>query len=220
MYVLGGRVGDDDEDNDIRFGADEDATASVLKFDSTQGHWRQVSPMPEPRYNFAACAVGSDVFVFGGKNEVSSIQASVFKYDTEANIWSTLALMPHYAFGHSASVLDNLIYIVGAGDHRSGVQRFDPISGAWTTLTPTLTHNLYASSFVLEGCLHVAGGLPHSSHSKVERYDAANNTWASVAYMLEGRRSFGSVTIGSMGPAEAQDLFDALIVKAACSSRS
>jgi hypothetical protein len=49
----------------------------------------------------------------------------------------------------------------------------------------------------------------------VERYDAASNTWTDVADMLEGRNAFAAVTIGSTGPAEEQDFFDSLIVKAA-----
>jgi hypothetical protein len=48
----------------------------------------------------------------------------------------------------------------------------------------------------------------------VERYDVASNTWRAVADMLEGRKFFIGVTIGSAGPAEEQDLFDALITKA------
>jgi hypothetical protein len=41
-----------------------------------------------------------------------------------------------------------------------------------------------------------------------------SNTWTFVADLLEGRRHFCAVTTGSAGPAEEQDLFDALIVKA------
>jgi hypothetical protein len=59
MYVLGGIVGED-----------EDATGSVIKFDSAQGTWSHVAPMPEERYAFAACFVGSDIFVFGGVNTI------------------------------------------------------------------------------------------------------------------------------------------------------
>jgi hypothetical protein len=52
------------------------------------------------------------------------------------------------------------------------------------------------------------------SPSTVERYDAATDTWTAVSNMLEGRHSFGAVTIGPTGPAKEQDLFDSLIAKA------
>jgi N-acetylneuraminic acid mutarotase len=102
---------------------------SVVKFDSTQGTWSLLAPMPEARCTFAACAVGSDIYVFGGSDGLRD-WASVFVFDTEADTWSTLAPMPHASSHHSACVLNGLIFIVGAGTNYRGVLRFDPASGA------------------------------------------------------------------------------------------
>jgi N-acetylneuraminic acid mutarotase len=183
--------------------------ASVLKFDSTQGTWSQIAPMSEARYGHAACAIGSAIYVLGGNSCRTAPQASVFKFDTEANEWSTMAPMPHDCSYHSGSVLDGLVYIVGAG---CDVLCFDSASGVWATLAPTLVSRKYGVSFVLGGHLYAAGGA--GSNSSVERYDVANDTWTAVASMLEGRSDFGAVTIGSAGPAEEQDVFDSLIIKA------
>jgi hypothetical protein len=63
--------------------------------------------------------------------------------------------------------------------------------------------------------MYAAGGNVGSS--SVQRYDVASNTWAVAIVadnMLEGRRFFSAVTIGSAGPAEEQDFFDSLIAKA------
>jgi N-acetylneuraminic acid mutarotase len=93
-------------------------TGSVLKFDSTQGTWSQVAPMPAARFVFAACAINGVIYVFGGfDSEIGAVQSSVSKYDTVSNEWSTLAPMPYVCKCHSAQVLDGLVYIVGA---RSG----------------------------------------------------------------------------------------------------
>jgi hypothetical protein len=78
----------------------------------------------------------------------------VFKYDTEPDAWSTLAPMPHIASEHSASVLDGLIYIVGAGDDRCGVLRFDPVSGAWNTLAPTLNLSCWVAACIRQEDLY------------------------------------------------------------------
>jgi hypothetical protein len=87
MYVLGGSRGS-------------------YKFDSTQGIWSRAALMSEVRIGCAACAVGSDIFVFGGIDAQNARQASVFKYDTVANEWSTLTPMPQVCRRHSVSVLE------------------------------------------------------------------------------------------------------------------
>jgi hypothetical protein len=203
MYVLGDVCGYGD-------------TTSVLKFDSTQGTWSQVAPMPEERCDFPACAVGSNIFVFGGWNDRSDIRDSVFKYDTVANEWSTLAPTPHACYDHSVCVLDGLVYIVGVGDLGSGgVLRFDPTSGVWNTLASTANRRDEGASFVLGGCMYAAGGRGTEVDSSVEGYDTESDTWMVVANMLEGRYLCrAAITIGSVGPAEEQDIFDALIAKA------
>jgi N-acetylneuraminic acid mutarotase len=190
-----------------------DLSASVIKFDSTQGIWSWVAPMPEARAALAACAVGSDIFVFGGLDaDTGGFQDLAFKYDTVANDWSILAPMPSACSSNSASVLDGLIYIVGAGDENCEVLRLDPISGAWSMFAPTSHRRRSGASFVVSGCLYAAGG--HSSdRASVERYDVASNSWTAVADMLQVRYACGAVTIASEGPAEEQDLFDSLIEK-------
>jgi hypothetical protein len=104
-----------------------------------------------------------------------------------------------------------LVYIVGESDGR-GSLCFDPASAEWSTLAPTLSYRRDSATFVLGGILYAAGG--HSDISSVERYDMATDTWTAVADMLEGRSSFGAVTIESAGPVEEQDLFDSLIAEA------
>jgi hypothetical protein len=74
--------------------------------------------------------------------------------------------MPCASSDHSASVFNGLVYIVGAGGG-SEVRRFDPASGDWNMLAPTLYNRCNCSSFVLGGYLYAAGGQA----SSVERYN-------------------------------------------------
>jgi hypothetical protein len=201
MYVLGGVSGDGDT-----------TVTSVHKFDSAQGTWIQVAPMPESRCYAATCAFGSDIFVFGGMDTNFRPQHSVFKYDTVADEWSILSQMPCVASRHCASVLGGVICILGTSRNQHDVLQFDPISGIWSMLAPTLCDHWLGSAFVLGEDLYAAGGS--GDMSAVERYDVATNTWTTVADMLERRSHFCAVTIGTMGPTEEQDLFDALIAKA------
>jgi hypothetical protein len=199
MYVLGG----------VDYGR---RITSVLKFDSTQRTWSQVAPMPAVGCGLAACAVLSDIYVFGGADGGNQNQTSIFKFDTEANEWSTLAPMPHACAYQCASVLDGMVYIVGIGANGREFLCFTPITSVCSTLAPTLCNRKHGGSFVLDGCLYAAGGA--GSIPSVECYDMSSNTWQAVSDMLEGRRLFGAVTIGSVDSAEEQDLFDSLIAKA------
>jgi N-acetylneuraminic acid mutarotase len=182
-------------------------TASVLKFDSVQEVWSEVEPMPEARMLAAACTVGNDIYVFGGKSEGEIPELSVFKFDTVANEWSSLAPMPHTCQFQNATLLGDLVYIVGAGNGKV-VLCFDPASLVWSTLASTAYNRKGAGSFALGGSLYVIGGKVQPSSSSMECYDVARNIWTDAASMLEGRRYFGAVTIGSAGSAEEQDLFD------------
>jgi hypothetical protein len=206
IYVLGG--------TDIN----DRWSASALKFDSVLGAWSEVAPMPDARSGCAACAFANEIFVFGGLDSEEEDQDSVFKYDTIGNIWVTLAPMPFAGSYQNASALDGLVYIVGG----QGTVRYDPALDAWSTLAPDLTHRRFSdTSFVLGGILYVAGGdrsEVRGSIASVERYNVTTDTWTAVANMLEGRRAFCSVTIGSVGPAEEEDLFDRLIANSSRSS--
>jgi hypothetical protein len=204
MYVMGGKIR-----------TNPDITASVLKYDSTQDTWREIVPMPTARMGFAACDIGRDIYIFGDSSTGDAVP--VFKFDTEAEEWDTLPPMPVACHYPSASVLDGLVYITGAGRSGCEVLRFDPASGLWANLASTSSNRKRGASFVLSGLLYSAGGSTDSS-SAVERYDVASNTWVVVPNMLEGRTYFGAVTIGSAAPAEEQDLFDSLIVKASIRS--
>jgi hypothetical protein len=141
-------------------------------------------------------------------------QASVSKFDTQAGEWSTQAPMPTECEIHSASLNDDQVYNTGGGDSGREVLRFDFTTGAWSTLAQTFSDRAFGVSFVLAGCLHVAGGVNNASAlASVERYDVAINTWTPVADLLEGRRSLEAVCIESHGPSEEQDLFESLIAR-------
>jgi hypothetical protein len=174
--------------------------------------------MPEARRIHVACAIGSIIYVFGGRfgleGGFGGDKTPAFKLDNETNTWSTLAPMPLPCSHHSVSVLDgDLVYIVGAGNDGKGVLRFDVAPGVWSTLGTTSNDKHGSATFVLGGCLHVAGGKMNSS--SVERYNVATDTWTPVSDMLEDRRYLSAVTIGSVKSAEEQNLFDSLIAKAA-----
>jgi hypothetical protein len=183
----------------------------VYRYDSTQGTWSEVAPMPEHRYMHASCAVGTDIYVLGGGKSFNDRepQASVFKYDTVEDTWSTLASMPLPCLGHSASVLGgDQVYVVGAGPDWSDFLRFDTVNETWTTLRPTEHNDACDASVVVGGSLYTAG-----REREFTRYDAADDEWRSEPDMSGAYGSeihALSVEYGFPAP----DLFDSLITEA------
>jgi hypothetical protein len=199
MYVLGGFDGGT-------------FSASVHKFDSAQGIWSEVAPMPHTRVAHSACVFGSDIYVFGGCNDRFRSVDNVYKYDTERDAWTILTSMPVVGDYLGVAALGDQIYLTGVGNSGKEVLLLDPASGVWVNLAPTLRNRQKGSLFVLDGCVHAAGG--YGNHTSVERYDAGTDTWTAAADMLEVRMLSVTVTIPAAGPAEEQNLFDALIANA------
>jgi hypothetical protein len=161
MYVLGGLTG-------------MNISASVLKFDSAQGTWNEVAPMPHARCRHAACMLGSDIYVYGGGDNRGAQHASVFKYDAVADVWTTLAPLPTLSVYHGVATLDGQIYLMGVGNSGKTALLFNPAVGVWVNVAPTLSNRQKGSLFVLDGCVHAAGG--NESNTSVERYDASTDT--------------------------------------------
>jgi hypothetical protein len=160
--------------------------------------------MPNAHTTLAACAVGTDIFVFDGCS-------AVFKYATKTDVWSNLCAMPEPCSRGGASLLNGLIYLVGGNDG-VGIKRFAPITHEWSTIAPTLEYRNRALSFVLGAHLYALG--EGNYRGSMERYDCVTNKWTVVEGMIQGRLGFGAVTTAIAGPVEEQDLFDSLIPQA------
>jgi hypothetical protein len=224
MYVMGGvelweENGDSDYDNGYSRMV-EVYSRDVLMFDSLTQIWSEVDPMPEGRYAAAACVLGSDIYIHGGKDEVDNLSSTTFCYRTETNEWSTLAPLPEDKAAHSACVLDGLIYITGgysireAGVHWS-VYHFDPVANSWSRAACIMSARSCHTSFVLGGSLYVAGGWDGARRlASVERYCSASDRWSEVTDMAMGqtRTNFGAIAVN--GARENMDLLDGLIAKA------
>ena len=104
----------------------------------------------------------------------------------------------------AVAVLGGKIYVVGGhtgisprSSTLNSVERFDPITNAWESLSPMSTARRGAAAAVLDGKLYVAGGCGPDTKfgadsdlnclSTVERYDPSTNAWESVASMSKGR---------------------------------
>jgi hypothetical protein len=77
LYVLGG-VEEDEE-------GEEHTVSSVLKFDSRMQTWSEVAPMPAERDNAGACVLGSNIYIFGGRNDAMEKTSTTYRFSAETN---------------------------------------------------------------------------------------------------------------------------------------
>jgi N-acetylneuraminic acid mutarotase len=209
MYVVGGL-------EQFEEAGDDYTVSSVLKFDCRMQTWREMAPMPEERDCAGACVLGSDIYIFGGKNDNVPPTSTTYRLNTETNEWATLSPMPEAKSDHSVCVLNGLIYLMGGdGDDDDAVRsvhRFDPVANLWSTVAPMSVARTTLRSFVLGGSIYAVGGYGGGNRlSSMERYSVASDSWSEVlgGELSRTREAFGALVVRS-----EMNLFDSLIIKA------
>jgi N-acetylneuraminic acid mutarotase len=208
MYVLGGIEAAEE--------GGLETVDSVLKFNRRMQTWSEMAPMPEERDNAGACVLGSDIYVFGGKNiNDTSPTSAAYRFNTETNEWATLAPMPEAKSDHSVSVLDGFIYVMGGEDKDDSLRsvlRFDPLANLWSTMAPMSVTRTVFGSFVLGGSIHAVAGYDGENRvSSMERYSVVSDSWSEV---LDGQLGTARDLLKTFVVRFEMDLFDSLIAKA------
>lgn len=115
------------------------ASAEAWVYDSADGRWEQLPPMPgTPRCIHAAAAIGQRIYVFGGCYQPAGAPlvnlADACCLDTETRKWSVLAPAPVAARSWSAAAAGEAIYLFGgyAGQFLDSIYRYDPGADAYT----------------------------------------------------------------------------------------
>lgn len=164
---------------------------AATALDTRNGRWTRLPPMPTPRYELAAVAVGRRIYAIGGDGGDGPVR-TVEVYDTRTRTWSAGPPLPKARSSLRAVLLGSRIYAVGglAGDVDStDVQVLDVATGRWSA-GPRLPAPL--SNFGLgayEGRLHA---LRHGDHFT---YRPGDRAWRKVPAMPTSRHGEGVATV-------------------------
>jgi hypothetical protein len=132
------------------------------------------------------------VLVSGGHVGSKAVATSMI-YSPATGTWFATAPMNTPRYGHTATVLpDGTVLVAGgtgpSGANVSSAEIFDPIAGAWTTLTSTMsaargTHT--ATLLSAQGKVLLAGGGTSSSNaiSSADLYDPVAKTFTATGAM-------------------------------------
>jgi N-acetylneuraminic acid mutarotase len=131
------------------------AINTVEEYDPVTNTWATKSPMPVSLAMTSAAAVGGNIYVFGGYDELNGDTAANLMYAPAADSWVVLPNMLISRDRSAAAVVDGKIYVVGGRNGDLGwldlTQRFDPNTYEtyeWVTLSsmPTSRGDLAAAA--------------------------------------------------------------------------
>lgn len=159
-------------------------TLSVFEaFDSSDGDWKTLAPLPLPLHHSAAAALGDRVYVSGGYRDLSftADNSAAWAYDPAEDNWSALAAMPFPRAAHVMVALDGLLYVIGGvGQNSREVWTYDPEADSWARdSAPLPTPREHLTAAVADGRIFVIAGRREGNNvGTVEVYDPAEDSWA------------------------------------------
>jgi hypothetical protein len=166
------------------------------KYSPSSDTWNAVAPLPEGRSSHCAVAVGTCMYVMGGKIGINpAITASVLKYDSTQDTWSEVAPMPTARYGFVACVVGRDIYVFGDSSTANLVPvfKFDTEVEEWDILPPMPIACKHLSASVLDGLVYIMGaGI---TGREVLSFDPASGMWANLASTSSNSRGGASFVL-------------------------
>jgi hypothetical protein len=188
LYVFGGNLN----------GA---PVARSFRFFGDQG-WREIAPMPAPRSQGAAVAIGGRIYIVGGA-QGDRLVSPTYVYDTAADRWTTAAPLPTPRDHVAAAALDGRVCAVG-GRKLSLLQNlavfecYDPAADAWKTMPDAPTSRGGLGAATIGSRMFVAGGeQPLGTFREVDIFDSGTGKWTRGPDLPTSRHGLGVVAVAS-----------------------
>jgi N-acetylneuraminic acid mutarotase len=184
-------------------GGDSVPSAQVLFYDDSAGHWRKGPPMQHARAAGAAAVVGDKIVVVGGRLGSEQLVRETEIFDGKT--WHDGAAIP-VPGDHLAAASDrNYLYAVGgrrftASNNTDVVQRYEPATNRWTTLTVLPERLSGTGAAVIGGQLLVVSGEDTTAVvPTVRAFDltAPTATWTTLASLSQGRHGIAVAAVGA-----------------------
>jgi N-acetylneuraminic acid mutarotase/transposase-like protein len=192
VYACGGRI---TGANRASVGG-ADRTASVEKYTPSSNTWNAVPDMPGSRRLHGVCAVGTDMYVVGGRG---GSEKNFLKFNSVSGEWSEMEKpMPENRLNAAVCAIGTNIFVAGGyllGRHLNTLLKYNTEAigdEEWSTLAYMPDAFASGSMCTLDGKLYILGGV-HSNlvRDTVYVYDATADTWGTLAPMPTARYGMG-----------------------------
>ncbi|MBN3308197.1 KLHL9 protein, partial [Amia calva] len=203
LYIIGG------QNSWFNSSHEEEATASVRRYDPRFDKWTRLADMNVRRRRFHCSAMGGRIYAVGGRGE-GGILCSAECYSPADDEWTHIRALPCPLSSHAGAVHGNKLYVCGGS---SGEVFSDSVYGycqeldEWTTLPPLRYARGFHSMICIEDNIYVMGGVLISrtqaqrrSYSDVlvtERYCPISNQWTELSPLPVGHSQHGCAARGS-----------------------
>ena len=184
-------------------GGDSVASAQMLFYDDSIGHWRKGAPLLHARAAAAAAVVDDKIVVIGGRIGPEQLVRETEVFDGKA--WHQGAPLP-VPGDHLAAASDrDYLYAVGGrkftpNNNTDVVQRYEPATNRWTTLAALPEPLSGAGAVVVGGRLLVTSGENTTTVvPTVRAYDLTDSTgaWTALPSLPEGRHGLAVAAVGN-----------------------
>jgi hypothetical protein len=179
------------------------ATGAVWIYDPMTNRFSTGASMPLGRGRGAAgvVAYGNRIYVAGGQPGLQVATRQFDAYDPIADRWIALPDMPRAREHDGAAVVGDRLYVIGGrdGGRVAETDAFDFATDRWITgLAPIPTpRGGHATARVGDEILAIGGEIPGGgpARAEVESYNAATDTWRSVAPLPRGRHGIQAAVL-------------------------
>jgi hypothetical protein len=187
LYVFGGNV------NGV-------SVARSFRFFGEQG-WREIAPMPAPRSQAAAVAIGGRIYIVGGA-QGDRLVSPTYVYDTAADRWTTAAPLPTPRDHLAAAAIDGRVCAVGGRklsllQNLAAFECYDPAADAWQAMPDAPTARGGVGAATIGSRMFVTGGeQPLGTFKEVDIFDSASGKWTRGLDLPTSRHGLGVVAVG------------------------
>jgi N-acetylneuraminic acid mutarotase len=162
--------------------------------------WERLAPIPTPRTEVTAAALGNSIYVIGGFDALGQTVPTVEVYDIEADTWTRGPDLP-VAVNHAMStVAEGTLYVTGGylGPLSDPTNRAFALSEAgWEELPPMPEPRAAAGAAAVGNEIYVAGGVgPTGLADSTPVLDTGTGRWRSVPGLLTPREHLGVAAFG------------------------
>merc|ERR1719250_58843 len=158
--------------------------------------WEDFTPLPSPTSYHCQVSVGETLYIMGGISS-SGTTGDTYKLSMATKQWVKQSSLNTPRYNHGCAAWDGGIIVVGGNAVLSSVEKFNPVSNKWFTVTPLPTTLSYMQAFVWDNDLYVLGGWDGNRWSrKVYKLQHDEDAWEELEVTLQNNEGVDGMVIG------------------------